>query len=178
MISRHQTSVCEASQLEGRTHTNISRPLTSLSCPLSAATKHGHPTSQERNLVSTLDCHSYLLSLITNLSLSLDRARFPSFSHHTTDLGYHTDITLKDVPDGQYTLRLFVENEEREVQKTADRSWTPAQRQYARSLLATHTLNVVNMQRYFFNFQDTRGDPKEDRSRSDRTATSSIFKGF
>ena len=47
------------------------------------------------------------------------------------DLAHLTEITLQDVPDREYTLRLFVENEELELQKTANRSWTPAKRQYA-----------------------------------------------
>ena len=115
--------------------------------PLSATTKHGHPTSQESNLVSTLDCHSYPLSLINNLSLSLDRARFPSFSHQTADLGHHTEITLQDVPNREYTLRLFLENEEREIQKTDNRSWTPVQRQYARYFLARYTHRTLYMYR-------------------------------
>ena len=51
--------------------------------------------------------------------------------HHIADLGYHTEINLQDVPNREYTLSLFVEDEEREVQKTGNRSWTPAQRQYA-----------------------------------------------
>ena len=42
----------------------------------------------------------------------------------------HTEITLHDVPNRDYTLRLFVENVERELQKKDDHTWTPAQRQY------------------------------------------------
>ncbi len=37
---------------------------------------------------------------------------------------------MQDVPNRQYTLRLFVENVERELQKKDYHSWTPAQRQY------------------------------------------------
>ena len=56
------------------------------------------------------------------------------------DLAYLTEITLRDIPNRDYSLRLFVENEEIELQKTANRSWTPAKRQYALSFLLTgHT---------------------------------------
>ena len=65
--------------------------------------------------------------------------RFASIWLHTADLGLHTDITLQDVPNREYTLRLFVENEERELQKTGNRSWTPAERQYALRFLTTYT---------------------------------------
>ena len=65
--------------------------------------------------------------------------RFLSICRYTADLGHHTDITLRDVPNREYSLKLFVENEEREVQKTGNRSWTPAKRQYALCLLTTDT---------------------------------------
>ena len=55
---------------------------------------------------------------------------------HIADLGYRTEITLQDVPNQEYTLRLLVENEERELQQTGSRSWTPAQRQYAPCFLS------------------------------------------
>ena len=66
--------------------------------------------------------------------------RFASICHYSADLGYHTEITLQHVPDREYTLRLFVENEETELQKTGNQSWTPAQRQYARYFLTTYML--------------------------------------
>ena len=71
-------------------------------------------------------------------SLHVDRAvlRFNWF--HTTDHGHHTEITLHDVPNQEYTLRLFVENEERELQETGNQSWTPAQRLYALCFFATY----------------------------------------
>ena len=80
------------------------------------------------------------------------------------DLAHLTDITLQDVPNREYALRLFVENEEIELQKTANRSWTPAKRQYVLSgLLTEHTLIGIRMQGYLINTRDVRGDPKEDR---------------
>ena len=56
---------------------------------------------------------------------------------HTADLVHLTEITLRDIPNREYTLRLFVENEELELQKTTNRSWTPAKRQYVLSFLLT-----------------------------------------
>ena len=65
--------------------------------------------------------------------------RFAQVRAIPADLDYLTEITLQDVPDWEYTLRLFVENEEIELQKTANRSWTPAERQYALDFLTAHT---------------------------------------
>jgi len=50
--------------------------------------------------------------------------------HHTSYSSKHTEITVQDVPNREYTLRLFVENVERELQKKDDHTWTPVQRQY------------------------------------------------
>ena len=55
--------------------------------------------------------------------------RFTSIYIHTAHFGHNTEITLQDVPNRAYTLRLFVENVEREVQRKDDHTWTPAQRQ-------------------------------------------------
>ena len=41
-----------------------------------------------------------------------------------------TEITLQDVPNRAYTLRLFVESAEREVRRKDNHTWTPAQRPY------------------------------------------------
>ena len=72
-------------------------------------------------------------------------------------------MTLQDVPDREYTLRLFVENEEIELQKTANRSWTPANRRYALRFLTVHTLRVIRVQGCLIDLRDARGDRKEDR---------------
>ena len=64
---------------------------------------------------------------------------FASIWRYTADLAYHTEINLEDVPNREYTLRLFVEDEERELEKTGNRSWTPAERQYALCFLTTNT---------------------------------------
>ena len=56
--------------------------------------------------------------------------RVTSIYIHTAHFGYHTEITLKDVPNRVYTLRLFVENVEREVQMRNNQTWTPERRLY------------------------------------------------
>ena len=56
--------------------------------------------------------------------------RFTTIYIHTSHFDKHTEITLQDVPNREYTLRLFVENVERELQKKDDYTWIPAQRQY------------------------------------------------
>ena len=63
---------------------------------------------------------------------------FTSIYIHTSHCGYHTEITLQDVPNRQYTLRLFVENVERELQMKDDHIWTPVQRQYVPYFPHTH----------------------------------------
>jgi len=65
-----------------------------------------------------------------NPSLHLECAAL-HFSHvHTAHFSQHTDITLKEVPNREYTLRLFVENVERELERKNNLTWTPAQHQY------------------------------------------------
>ena len=56
--------------------------------------------------------------------------RFTSIYVHTSHFSKHTDVTLQDVPNREHMLRLYVENVERELQRTDDHTWTPAQRQY------------------------------------------------
>ena len=63
-------------------------------------------------------------------SLYLDRAVLHLDDPHTAHFGLHTEITLQDVPNGAYTLRLFLANVEREVQMRDNHTWTPAQRLY------------------------------------------------
>ena len=73
-------------------------------------------------------------------SLYLDRMRrFTSISAHTADLRDHTGITLQDVPKMKLTLRLFVDNEERELQRINSRTWEPAQPLYAPRFFETCT---------------------------------------
>ena len=65
--------------------------------------------------------------------------QFASFYIHTSHFSKHTEITLQDVPNREYTLRLFVENVERELQRKDDHTWTPVQRQYAPYFPNTYT---------------------------------------
>ena len=74
-----------------------------------------------------------------NPSLDLDRTAFRFNWCHAADLGHHTEITLQDVPNREHTLRLFAEDEEIELQKKGNWSWTPARRQYALWFFATYT---------------------------------------
>ena len=65
-------------------------------------------------------------------SLYLDRMRrFTSVLIHTADHSHHSEITLQDVPKLKYTVRLLVDNEEKELRTTDNRTWEPTQRLYA-----------------------------------------------
>ena len=63
-------------------------------------------------------------------SLYLDRTALHLNLAYTTDPGEHSDITLQNALNREYTLRLFVENEEIELQTQDYRSWSPVQRPY------------------------------------------------
>ena len=52
--------------------------------------------------------------------------RFASIWPYITNLARNTDITLQYVPNREYTLRLFVEDEEIELRKIGKQSWTPS----------------------------------------------------
>jgi len=54
--------------------------------------------------------------------------RFTSIYVHTAHFGQHTEITLQDIPNREYTLRLIVENVVRELQMNGNHTWTPARR--------------------------------------------------
>ena len=58
-------------------------------------------------------------------------ARFTSIPAHTADLNYHTEITLKVTPKLQYTLRLLVDDRDRELLRINNRTWEPAKPLYA-----------------------------------------------
>ena len=60
---------------------------------------------------------------------------------HTTDFGQHTGITMIDIPKPDYTLSLFVENVERELERSRSdhRTWTPVHGLYVSCLLTTCT---------------------------------------
>jgi len=78
---------------------------------------------------------------MTNPSLYLDRAALHSNnSARTTDFGQHIEITLQTGLNREYTLRLFVENEEIGLHTQDNRTWTPAQRPYVPCFPVTCTL--------------------------------------
>ena len=61
-------------------------------------------------------------------SLYLDSTRrFTSIWEHTADFEHHTGLTLQVVPKMKHTLRLLVDNEEKELQGINDRTWEPTQ---------------------------------------------------
>jgi len=73
-----------------------------------------------------------LLSLtIKSKPISRSCGSFISMKVLITDFGHHIGITMQDVLNRGCQLRLFVENEERELQTQDNRNWTPAQRPYA-----------------------------------------------
>ena len=115
------------------------QPSSSLHLPHVATSKrsnkHGDSRSQEREPVSTLYRQMALRAFSNTHQGSKPVARpcvwrFTSIYIHTSHFSNHTEITLQDVPNWEYTLRLFVENVERELHKKDDYTWTPVQRQY------------------------------------------------
>ena len=56
--------------------------------------------------------------------------RFTPIEVHATDFGQLIEITLQDILNREYMLRLYVENQEKELQMKDNRTWTPAQRLY------------------------------------------------
>jgi len=99
---------------------------------ISTSDQHGDFMRKEREPVSTLDTSRGTQQMADHTpSLYLDRMRlFTSILIHTADLSHHSEITLQDVPKLRYTLRLLVDNEERELQRIDNRTWEPAQRLY------------------------------------------------
>ena len=90
---------------------------------------------------------------------------FISIEVHTTHLAQHPDITLQNIPNPEYTLRLFLENEERELHTQDNRTWTPSQRPYVPCFPITLNLLIdVNLQGRFSDIQDTRGNSDEEGS--------------
>jgi len=73
--------------------------------------------------------------------------RFTSILVDTADFGYPTEITLQGVLNREYTLRLFIENEELEVQTQDNQTWTLAQRPCVHYFSTTYTLLYLFMYR-------------------------------
>ena len=78
------------------------------------------------------------LRLTINLSLHLESAVHHSISVHTADFGQHTEIALQGTLNRHYKLRLFIENEELELQTQDNQTWTPAQRPYVPCFFTTN----------------------------------------
>jgi len=73
-------------------------------------------------------------------SLYLDRTRrFTSIPAHTADLSHHTEITLQVIPKLKYTLRLLVDNRERELLRVNNQTWEPTKPLYAPCFFDTCT---------------------------------------
>ena len=50
----------------------------------------------------------------------------------------HAEITLQGVPNSKYRLELSVGDQEIELQRNGNRTWTPVQRPYVRYLLTIY----------------------------------------
>ena len=75
-----------------------------------------------------------------NPSLYLDGAVLTSNHIHNAHSRQHAEIILQGIPNWECTLRLFVENVERELQKEDNQTWTLTQRPYVPSFptMCTH----------------------------------------
>ena len=82
--------------------------------------------------------------------------RFTSIFVQTPDFGQHTEITLQGVLNRDYTLGLFIENEELNLQTQDNRTWTPAQRLYVPCFFTTHTSRCQCMCRGFSSTSEMR----------------------
>ena len=82
--------------------------------------------------------------------------RFTSILVHTADFGQHTGIALQDVPNRDYTLRLFRGNEELELQAQDNQTWTAAQRPYVPCFFISNTYRWLCMCRGFYPTSEMR----------------------
>ena len=73
--------------------------------------------------------------------LSRRYAAFHSIWTYTADFGQYTEIILQDVPKLKCTLRLSVDNEERELRRQDSQTWALAQHLYVSHLLITDTMS-------------------------------------
>ena len=58
---------------------------------------------------------------------------------YAADFGQHADVSLQITLHRDYALRLFIGNEELELQTQDNQTWTPAQRPYVPCFPTTHT---------------------------------------
>ena len=68
---------------------------------------------------------------------------FTSILAHTTDRGEHTEITIENIQPRDYTLRLFIENEELGLQMEDNQTWTPVQRPYVPFFSTTYNNRCI-----------------------------------
>ena len=106
------------------------------------AASYGDSKTQDDGLVSTqTDIIQRPIDWPTTLQACIWIVRrFASIEVHTAHYTQHTEITLQDIPRLKYTLRLFIGNGERELQREDNWTWTPAQRSYVPYFLTTYTL--------------------------------------
>jgi hypothetical protein len=69
--------------------------------------------------------------------------RSTSIYAHGADFRKHIEITLQDVPNLKYKLELFLGNEEIDLQRKENRTWTPVQRPYVIYFLIYYTLRSI-----------------------------------
>jgi len=81
----------------------------------------------------------------TTLQVCTRSSGFASIEVHTAHYTQHTEITLQDIPRLKYTLRLLIGNDEKELQREDNWSWTPAQRSYVLYFLITYTLRIQRL---------------------------------
>jgi hypothetical protein len=94
-------------------------------------TRHCNSTTEDKEPVSILK-GSRALNRVTN-DESKPVPRSCGCSLQFTSLliwGQRTEIKLKEVPNREYSLHLFVDNVRKELQEENNRTWTPAQRLY------------------------------------------------
>jgi len=65
--------------------------------------------------------------------------RFTSIYVHTAHFRQHTEIMLQDIPNREYTLRLFVDKVARGLQRNDNHTWTPARRLWVSCCPNTYT---------------------------------------
>jgi hypothetical protein len=70
---------------------------------------------------------------------------FASIDVLTAHFRQHTEITFQDAPNREYTLRLFVDNVERELQCHGSHTWTPVPRPYVPYLLSIYAHQWICM---------------------------------
>ena len=74
-----------------------------------------------------------------DLSFYLESAALRLVLDHAADFGKHADVVLEGTLHRDYAPRLFIGNEELELQTQDNQTWTPAQRPYVPCFPTVHT---------------------------------------